>query len=202
RPAWTQNTNQLAKVGAVIWLSDVLQNDAGVDETKIVVLKFRQAVLLVQQKMAAREIPVELPGEADHGGRDIHAVAGGETRGHRAGQPAHSAAKIERRASLPGRQTQSAQVLQHRGYLLAAGGKEFIPVPFVLAFLRVGADRPKGISPCEPLPVSLQLLKRFHGFPAIRRLRRSRSTEVSWRKAPNRRLSAASVASTSTEMMR
>src|SRR5437899_2113133 len=85
--SWFQYPYKLRNViPGISWLY-VLENDARINEAKISICKFLQIICLVQPKVAARIVFIEVPGLLDHSWRYIHSPAFLEMLRQRTSEP-------------------------------------------------------------------------------------------------------------------
>src|ERR1700686_4597397 len=111
----------------------MLEHNARINETKVVVREGLKIVVFIQQETTLRKIAVKFLRHFYHRGRDVHSAAFGKIFRQSPRQTAHTASEIESRRFPIDANPKFAETAQNDAHFIPAGGKKLLlrppPVP-------------------------------------------------------------------------
>src|SRR4051812_23002534 len=132
----------------------MLQNTSRVDDVESAITELRQIRASVHFVSTAHAVHVVLPGQFDHGRRNVKADDLFDVVRQSLRQPSYTASEIEC-ARPTSRNTQPRRLIYQLSDLLPTGVEKLDGVPPISALTRIGEDRPEGIESSERIPVAL-----------------------------------------------
>ena len=154
-----EHPDQLGDIARAVARRHVLQHQRRVDEVERGIGKERQVGHGIQVIGASIGKLVVLTRDAQHGLRDVDAVALREVRGHGLRQPAGAAAEIQRAASHRRRRAGLLRSREDGVDLQFAATEKLRHVPSAAALVGVREHGPEGIATAQSSPMSLERAK-------------------------------------------